>query len=182
MVDGDKEAFRFFFERYYADLCNLVHIYLHDPIISEEIAQDIFIYLWEKKEKIKIESSVKSYLLRAAKNRSLNYIRNEKIKSEILAKLEKKDYNANEIPDQVLDASQLREIINTAVDSLPERCRQIYILGKEKNLSYREIGEELGISVKTVEVQMSTALKRLREQLRPHYNDIFVFFLLFLCN
>lgn len=182
MVDGDKEAFRFFFERYYADLCNLVHIYLHDPVISEEIVQDIFIYLWEKKEKIKIESSVKSYLLRAAKNRSLNFIRNEKIKSEILTKLEKKDYNDREIPDQVLDASQLREIINTAIDSLPERCRQIYILGKEKNLSYREIGEELGISVKTVEAQMSTALKRLRDQLRPHYNDIFVFFLLFLCN
>ncbi|MBL7969870.1 MAG: hypothetical protein JNK09_22905 [Prolixibacteraceae bacterium] len=52
MVAGNKEAFRFFFERYYADLCNLVHIYLHDPVISEEIVLDIFIYLWEKKEKI----------------------------------------------------------------------------------------------------------------------------------
>ena len=60
VVDGDKEAFRFFFEKYYPDLCNLVNIYVHDAVASEEIVQDIFIYLWEKKETIKISSSVKT--------------------------------------------------------------------------------------------------------------------------
>lgn len=178
MVEGDKEAFRFFFEKYYPDLVNLVNLYLHDSMISEEIVQDIFIYLWEKKKQIKIESSLKSYLLRASKNKSLNYIRNEKIKLEIHGRLADLHKGAIEMPDSVMDTNQLRDVINAAICGLPERCREIYLMGKEKNMSYKEIADELGISVKTVEVQMGKALKKLREQLRPYYNDIFILFLL----
>ncbi len=177
MVEGDKDAFRFFFERYYPDLCNLVNLYLHDPMMSEEVVQDIFIYLWEKKEKIKIESSVKLYLLRASKNRSLNYIRDQRAKLDIHQHLAEFNGNTAEMPDKVMDTNQLREVIDTAINSLPDRCREVYILGKEKSLSYKEISDELGISVKTVEVQMGTALKKLRDQLRPYYNDIFILFL-----
>ncbi|MGV8094587.1 MAG: RNA polymerase sigma-70 factor [Mangrovibacterium sp.] len=177
MVGGDKEAFRFFFEKYYPDLCNLVNLYLHDPMMSEEIAQDIFIYLWEKKEKIKIESSVKSYLLQASKNRSMNHLRDERTKLEIHRHLADFNRPSAEMPDKVMDANQLREVIDNAINSLPDRCREVYILGKEKNLSYKEISEEVGISVKTVEVQMGIALKKLREQLRPYYDDIFILFL-----
>ncbi len=180
MVEGDKDAFRFFFEKYYSDLCNLVNLYLHDSVVTEEIVQDIFIYLWEKKENIKIESSLKSYLLRASKNRTLNYIRNEKIKLGVYNHFNEFNEVVTEMPDSVMDSSQLREVINAAIDSLPDRCREVYILGKEKSMSYKEISEELGISVKTVEVQMGKALKKLREQLRPHYNDIFIWFLIWM--
>ncbi len=182
MVEGDKEAFRFFFEKYYSDLCNLVNLYLHDPVMTEEVVQDIFIYLWEKKENIKIESSLKSYLLRASKNRTLNYIRNEKTKLDIYNRFNEFDKVDIEMPDIVMDSNQLREVINAAIDSLPDRCREIYILGKEKSMSYIEISEELGISVKTVEVQMGKALKKLREQLRPYYNDIFILFLIWMTD
>ncbi|MCE5345766.1 MAG: RNA polymerase sigma-70 factor [Bacteroidales bacterium] len=182
MVEGDKEAFRFFFEKYYSDLCNWVNLYLHDAIMTEEIVQEIFVYLWEKKENIKIESSLKSYLLQASKNRSLNYIRNEKTKLFVFSKLNTNDMESIEMPDSVMDSNQLRDVINAAIDSLPERCREIYILGKEKSMSYKEISEELGISVKTVEAQMGKALKKLREQLRPYYNDIFVLFLFLITN
>jgi RNA polymerase sigma-70 factor (ECF subfamily) len=182
MVEGDKEAFRFFFEKYYSDLCNLVNLYLHDPVMTEEIVQDIFIYLWEKKENIKIESSLKSYLLKASKNRSLNYIRNEKTKLDIYNRFNEFNTETIEMPDSVMDTNQLRDVINAAIDSLPDRCRQIYILGKEKSMSYKEISEELGISVKTVEVQMGKALKKLRDQLRPYYNDIFILFLIWMTD
>jgi RNA polymerase sigma-70 factor (ECF subfamily) len=182
MIEGDKEAFRFFFEKYYPDLCNLVNIYLQDPLMSEEIVQDIFVYFWEKKDKIHIESSVKSYLLHASKNKSLNYIRNGRTRLAIHHKLADLNEISVEMPDRIMDGNQLREIINKAIDSLPERCREVYILGKEKNLSYKEISEELGISVKTVEVQMGKALKRLREQLKPYYHDLFVFFLILMTD
>lgn len=177
MAEGDKEAFRFFFEKYYPDLCNLVNLYLRDAIMSEEIVQDIFIYFWEKKEKIKIESSVKSYLLRASKNRSINFIRDERSKLDIHQRLADFNRQSADMPDKVMDANQVREVIDHAINNLPDRCREVYILGKEKNLSYKEISEEMGISVKTVEVQMGIALKKLREQLRPYYNDIFILFL-----
>jgi RNA polymerase sigma-70 factor, ECF subfamily len=178
MVEGDKEAFRFFFEKYYSDLCNLVNLYLHDSMTAEEIVQDIFIYLWEKKDQIRLDQSVKAYLLRASKNRSLNYIRNEKSRTGIINKIKNTDASFDSMPDNVMDANQLRDVINKAIESLPERCRQVYILGKEQSLTYKEISDELGISVKTVEAQMGSALKKLREQLRPYYRDIFTMFLI----
>lgn len=180
MVDGDKEAFRFFFEKYYTDLCNLVNIYIHDEAMAEEIVQDIYIYFWEKKGKIQIESSVKAYLLRASKNRSLNFLRNEKTRLNIHEKICKASETVYEMPANALDAGQLRELIENAVKSLPKKCCEIYRLAKENELSYIEIAEQLGISVKTVENQMGIALKKLRDQLRPYYNDIFLFFLFYM--
>jgi len=179
MVNGDKEAFRFFFEKYYTDLCNLMNFYLHDPAISEEIVQDIFVWFWENKGKIQIGSSVKSYLFKASKNKSLNYLRNERVKINIRDKLAKvTENNFDELPETNMDANQLREIISQSVNSLPPKCREIFNLAKEDDLSYKEIAGKLNISVKTVENQMGKALKLLRELLRPYYNDIFVFLLI----
>ena len=174
MVEGDKNAFRFFFEKYYTDLCNLVNFYLHDSVKSEDIVQDIYIYFWEKKEKIKIESSVKSYLLRASKNKSLNYLRNERTKLNIHEKLSKVPESGYELQENLTDLNHFRKIIEKAMDSLPKKCREIYILGKERNLSYNEIACKLDISAKTVENQMSNALKRLRAFFKPYYNDFFI--------
>ena len=182
MVDGDKEAFRFFFDRYYTDLCNFVNIYIRDSTISEEIVQDIYVYFWEKKRKINIESSVRSYLMRASKNKSLNYIRNEKIKLNIYEKLSRATEVSEDMPDNILDANQLRKIIDDSVNQLPEKCREVYLLAKSKNMSYKEIAGELGISLKTVENHMGKALKRLRKTLMPYYNEIFIFFLMVLVS
>lgn len=174
MVKGDKEAFRFFFDKYYSDLCNLVNVYLHDEVMAEEIVQDIYIYFWEKKGRIQIESSVKNYLLRAAKNKSLNFLRKERTKLNIHDKLLRKSEIAYEITADVMDAKQLNEIIKKSVNGLPEKCRTIYLMAKENEMSYKEISLDLGISVKTVENQMGIALKKLRDQLRPYYNEIFI--------
>ena len=182
MVDGDKEAFRFFFDRYYTDLCNFVNIYIRDSTISEEIVQDIYVYFWEKKRKINIESSVRSYLMRASKNKSLNYIRNEKIKLNIYEKLSRATEVSEDMPDNILDTNQLRKIIDESVNQLPEKCREVYLLAKSKNMSYKEIAGELGISLKTVENHMGKALKRLRKTLMPYYNEIFIFFLMVLVS
>lgn len=179
MVEGNKKAFRFFFEKYYTELCNLVNLYIRNEIIAEEIVQDIYIYLWEKKGKIQIESSVKAYLLRASKNKSLNYLRNEKTRQIIQEKLTEVSESSFEMPSNSLDEGQLREIIENAIKSLPEKCREIYRLAKEKEMSYKEIAEKMGISVKTVENQMGIALKKLRNQLWPYYNDIFLLFLFY---
>ena len=178
MVNGDKEAFRFFFEKYYADLCNLINFYLHNSVMAEEIAQDIYVQFWEKKENIEIAVSVKAYLLKASKNKSLNYLRNERNKLQVREKLTKiAEGSFDELPEEDLDVNWLHDIIQQGIDSLSPKCREVFILAKEKNLSYKEIAEQLGISVKTVENQMGKALKKLREYLRPFYKEIFVLFL-----
>jgi RNA polymerase sigma-70 factor (ECF subfamily) len=182
MAEGDQDAFRFFFDKYYTDLCNFVNIYLHDPMISEEIVQDIFVYLWEKKEKITIDSSVKAYLYRSSKNKSINFLRNEKRKSNVQEKIRGFIDFKTEISDDFLDADELRELIGKAIGNLPGRTREVFILGKENHLSYREIACKLNISEKTVENQMGSALRKLREQLRPYYDKIFLFFVVMVIN
>lgn len=179
MAEGDKEAFRFFFEKYYADLCNFVNIYLRDSVIAEDIVQDVYVYFWTKREEIHIETSIKSYLLKASKNKSLNYLRNEKTRLTIHEKLADESDSSYEISENRSDNSHLREIVGNAVASLPKKCRQIFILHHEKELTYKEIAAELGLSEKTVENQMGIALKKLREFLKPYYTDLFILFLLF---
>jgi len=177
MADGDHHALRFFFDKYYVDICNYVNLYIRNKSVAEDIVQDIFIYFWEKKEIIKMDSSVKSYLLTAARNKYLNHLRSEKshlaINQEIISNSEtfvNPNYN-------LLDISRIEGLINESIDKLPPRCREVYLLHKHDNLSYKEIASRMEISEKTVENQMTIAIRKLREQLTPYYDEIFVLLL-----
>ncbi len=178
MAEGDKEAFRFFFDKYYADLVNFVNLYLHNPLAAEDVVQDIFIWFWDKRNKIEIETSVKAYLIRASKNKSLNYLRGERRKLHFQEKLNQQDGAEPELPDDFLDAAQIRLLMQQAFDKLPGRVREIFLMGKERKMTYAQIAQELGIAEKTVENQMGIALKKIREQLRPFYDKLFALFLL----
>lgn len=178
MAEGDKEAFRFFFDKYYADLVNFVNLYLHNPLAAEDVVQDIFIWFWDKRNKIEIETSVKAYLIRASKNKSLNYLRGERRKLHFQEKLNQQDGAGPELPDDFLDAAQIRLLMQQAFDKLPGRVREIFLMGKERKMTYAQIAQELGIAEKTVENQMGIALKKIREQLRPFYDKLFALFLL----
>lgn len=182
MVEEDAEAFHFFFEKYYTDLCNFINFYLNDSVAAEDVVQDVYVDLWKKKKEIHIETSVKSYLLKASRNKSLNYMRDEKVRLNILARLGKEAEASSENFEDALENSQLQEIIEKAVESLPEKCREIYLLSRDQKLTYKEIADKLGISIKTVENQMGNALKKLRELLKPYYEDMLIFFLLFLLS
>ncbi len=178
MAEGDKEAFRFFFDRYYSDLCNFVNLYLRDPLVAEDIVQDIFVYFWDKRSKISLETSVKAYLFIASKNKSLNHLRNVRRKHIFQEQYKNSDIKVVEISDEQIDAAQIRQVMHHAVEQLPARVRQVFLLGKEQKMTYGQIAEELGISEKTVENQMGLALKKIRLELRPFYNKIFTLFML----
>jgi len=178
MADGDHHALRFFFDKYYDELCNYVNLYLRDRSVSEDIVQDIFIYFWEKRETIRMDSSVKYYLLRAARNKFLNHIRDEKshqiIQNAVWSKSDKfinPNYN-------LLDINEIEKIIKSSIDNLPPRCREVYLLHKNEDFSYKEIASKMDISEKTVENQMTIAIKKLKEQLAPYYDQFFVLLVL----
>lgn len=178
MIGGDIAAFKYFFDKYYDDLSNFVNIYLHDPVLSEEIVQDIFVYFWESKEKLQITSSVKSYLYSASKFRSLNLLRDARNRKRVIDHIGKTEPAQVQEPDQMfIDSGEFRKILEAAIDQLAPKCREIFLLSKKHELSNREIAEQLGISVKTVENQMTIALKKLREFLLPFRSQIFLFFL-----
>jgi RNA polymerase sigma-70 factor (ECF subfamily) len=153
-------------------------VYLHDQTLSEEIVQDIFVYFWENREKLKITTSVKSYLFSASKFKSLNLLRDTKTKKRIAEKIgQTVPLITSEVEDSYFDTNEFKKILDTAVDQLAPKCREIFLLSKLEDLSNREIAEKLGLSVKTVENQMTIALKKLREYLLPFRGKIFFLFL-----
>ncbi|MGV8096119.1 MAG: RNA polymerase sigma-70 factor [Mangrovibacterium sp.] len=178
MIEGDRKAFRYFFEKYYAELCNFVNIYVHDTNLAEEIVQDIFVYFWEKRGSLRLTHSVRSYLFSASKYRSLKEIRNQNTRQRILKGIRIADLDDQASQDELyFDTEEFRSVLNSAVENLPPKCKEIFLLSKIKNLSHKEIAERLNISVKTVENQITIALKKLREYLAPYKKEIFLLFL-----
>lgn len=179
MIEGDMDSYKYFFDRYYYDLCNFVNIYLHDQIMSEEIVQDIFVYFWGSREKLKITTSVKSYLFSATKFRSLNLLRDTTTKRKIEARIGIAEMQqTNEQDNSYIDTDELKKILDSAIDQLAPKCKEIFLLRKQKDLSIKEIATQLDISVKTVENQMTIALQKLREYLSPYREKIFLLFLI----
>jgi len=178
MIDGDIDSFKYFFDKYYDDLCNFVHIYLHNKALSEEIVQDIFVYFWENRERLKISTSVKSYLFSASKYKSLNLLRDTKTQKKIVEKIGRiEPLQTPEYENSYIDVDEFKKILGSAVDQLAPKCREIFLLSKQKELSNKEIAEQLDISIKTVENQMTIAFKKLREYLTPYREKIFLLFL-----
>lgn len=175
MVNGDKDVFKHFFDSYYSELCNYVNLYLKDEMLSEEVVQDIFVHFWENREKISINKSVKSYLYSSSKYRSLNQLRNIKRHEEIHSKLEP-DIQVETLYDE-FDENKLRNLLQAARQALPKKCLQIFELRQDKQLSNKEISDKLGISIKTVENQITIAYKKLRDYLQPFREQIFIIFI-----
>jgi RNA polymerase sigma-70 factor, ECF subfamily len=177
MIEGDENAFKYFFETYYDDLCNFVNSYVRDETLSEDIVQNIYIYLWEKKNYLSPDCSIKSYLYAASKNKSLNHLRNEKNKNRILSDLfSQTKLESQNKSDLFLEYEDLKKIVLSAINYLPTRCKVIYQLSRNEGLSNKEIAERLGISIKTVENQMSIAMRKIRDYLQPYFDHIFMLF------
>ncbi|MCK4663154.1 MAG: RNA polymerase sigma-70 factor [Bacteroidales bacterium] len=162
----DIKEFESLFRKYYSVLCFFAKRYVTDADIAEEIVQDMFYKLWEKRNKLKIKTSIKSYLFRAIYNNCLQYIRHKKIEDNY-----RKNININENinnPSEELKMKELYEIINKTLSALPERCSQIFKLSRFEGLKYHEIAQRLSISVKTVEANMGKALKQFRHSLKDY--------------
>ena len=172
---GDKKSFEILFKTYYSPLCCFSRKYIRDSDDCEEIVQGFFMKLWDKRNDLDINTSVKNYLFSSVRNRCLNYIKHEKIKTEYQTDVLKN-------PEIQIDSSSfimevdLVEKIDQSIAALPARRREIFILSREHGLKYREIAEKLGISIKTVETQMGQALKDLRESLKEYKRLLVSFF------
>lgn len=161
----DREAFGHYFRAHFEALVNFALGYLNDRDTSVDVVQEVFINFWNMRESISKDQNVKSYLFTSVKHRCLNYIRDhKKFRSRFLdVELEL------EVPVDTTDALEQDEVagqIEEALGKLPEKCRQIFELSRFEELKYREIAERLDISVKTVEAQMSKALRILSKELK----------------
>lgn len=179
MIKGDLDAFKYFFDTYYDDLCNFVNIYLHNESVSEDIVQNIFIFLWENKYTLPSNCSIRSYLYTASKNKSLNYLRNLRNKNRIIGTLlSQPDFTYDYPADRFLEFEELKKIICDAVERLPAQCKKIFQMSRDDDLTNREIAEKLGITVKTVENQITIAIKKIKGSIKPYYDKIFILMLI----
>jgi RNA polymerase sigma-70 factor (ECF subfamily) len=168
LSQGDAREFEALFKLYYTKLTLFSNRFVNDLSISEEIVADVFAFLWEKGHEVIFSTSVSSYLFKMVQNRSLNYLKHQKIENLYVAYLEKNNL-FDEVRSTVENGYEEKELalqINAAINTLPEKCREIFVLSRFSDMKYKEIASQLNISPKTVERQVSIALEKLRQTLK----------------
>ena len=160
--DKPEEAISLMYDKYFQFLAKVAFRILRDEAKTQDIVQNVFIDIWKKREGLEVKSSFRQYLRKAAVNKSLNILRSDKKERDEHYVIE--DIQVAELGDQssILETEELKQKINEAIESLPERCRLIFSLSRFESMTYKEIAEKLEISVKTVENQMTKALKIMR--------------------
>ena len=175
--DLDQDSFEKIFRDFFAPLMAFARKILLDEDDARDVVQKVFIGIWEKQQEIDLSTSLKSYLFTSVHNRSLNVIR------------DRKKFSSAEVPEVAgewdvstqIESMELEGKIMEVIGSLPEKCREVFELNRFEGLKYIEIAEQLNISVKTVENQMSKALKILREKLLK-YMTILLWLVMFTLN
>lgn len=165
--EGDEGAFDVVFRAYYGQLVWAAQSVVQETAIAEDIAQDVMLELWRRRDNLRLETSLRAYLYQAARNRALNYIRHEKIVQRTNASIVGADQPLAPPTDSGFDEAELQRAVREAIAGLPDRCRETFELSRSKGLKYSEIAVVLGISVKTVEARMGQALRELRGKLAP---------------
>ncbi|MBK7134492.1 MAG: RNA polymerase sigma-70 factor [Bacteroidales bacterium] len=163
---GDKTEFESLFRSSYVSLVKYSRTLIKDQDTAEEIVQDLFVKLWQEKEKIKIESSLNGYLFRAVHNKCLHYIEHLKVVERYAATVVSGEADLSDDPSEILHYKDLQMKIASILERLPERCGRIFCMSRFEGLKYSEIAEKLSVSVKTVEASMGIALKEFRKELK----------------
>ncbi|EGK01291.1 RNA polymerase sigma-70 factor [Dysgonomonas gadei] len=164
----DESTLKELFNVYSDNLCTFLNYYTHDKQLIEDIIQDVFISLWEERDTINI-FYIKTYLYNAARNKVLNSLRDEQNRSLLLERWASRELEKQKARD-CINMEEFSSVYQQAINSLPEKCREIFTLSREQNKTYREIAGEKDLSVKTVEAQMSIAIKKVREYILNYYN------------
>jgi RNA polymerase sigma-70 factor (family 1) len=177
--NGDISSFEKLFKKYYLQLTRFSWRYVKSKAIAEGIVQDFFADLWEQRDNIDIEGAVNSYFYKSVRNKSLNHIKHQEVKNKYDPLwMEENENSFVEIYDEKRE-KQIKNAIEEAIESLPDRGKMTFKLHRFDGLTYVEIAEVMGVSVKTVESQMSRALKMLKEQLTYLLPSIIIALLIF---
>lgn len=169
-----KLQFEKLFREHFTGLCYFAQKYLGDLDSSKEIVHNVFVKIWENKHNFEWEKPAKSYLFTSVYNRSMNFIRdNKKFTSSDANEIQANILETIEFSD-TMEIAELEVRIQQALKKLPEKCREVFELNRFQGKKYAEIAKHLNISVKTVETQMSKALKVMKVELRDYIYTILV--------
>ncbi len=170
---SDQFVFEMIFMHYYSGLVVYADRIVKNLEISEDIVQSIFLRFWEGREEIEIRS-IRNYLLQSVKNRCIDHLRSLEIRNRYANRT--LGQNLHEAGEDFFVKSELQQMVETSLDKLPSRCREIFIMSRFENLKMAEIADKLNLSKRTVETQISKALKILRVELKDYLTLIFLYF------
>ena len=168
------------FENFYITWYSRVKYFARDYVLSDEeaenIAQDVFLEFYQKREELGFHINLVAYLFTSVKNKCIDYLRRRLMEQEAAVKMQEEFDLSFRMKFDSLEAfnieglseDNIKDIIEKALDTLPERCREIFVMSKIEGKKHKEIAEELNVSVKTIESQMTIAYKKLREELKNH--------------
>lgn len=166
--EGSEKALQEVFSEYYTQLCAIAYQYVGDMQISESIAEECFVSLWEKREQILPLDNFRLYISRMARNRSIDYLRAQRVTTVGIDSPSASCFISDSDLFEELVTKDLQQIIHDTLQSLSPQCRKIFELSREENLSYREIAQRLNISENTVKYHIKQALAALRDALSQY--------------
>jgi RNA polymerase sigma-70 factor (family 1) len=163
---NDKASFSIVFTQYYKDLVTFSFGIVRNINTAEEIVQDVFVKLWENRASLTIDRSLKSYLLKAVQNLSLNWLQHLKVQSRFASYIKDHQLLSNNETENYILHSELEHNLEEALTKIPSEFVQAFRMNRFENLSYAEIAQKLGVSTRTIEVRISKALSLLRDALK----------------
>lgn len=180
---GNEDAYQYIYDHHYALLCHVANGYVKEQFLAETIVGDTIFHVWEIRETLEISVSIRSYLLRAVRNRCINYLNSEREKREIAFSALLPDEITDDkiiLPDShplgTLLERELEEEIYKAIEKLPEECRRVFDKSRFEGKSYEQISQDLGISINTVKYHIKNALASLQKNLSKYLITLFLFF------
>lgn len=164
---GDEKALEYLYVRYYDLLFRQAYGILKDRDLAEDIVQDTFVYIWQRRETLSIRGSIKAYLQAMVRYQVFHTIKNGQARPQVYENLsERMAMDSSLSPQDILEEKELIRSIAAVVDTLPDRCREVYIMSREQQLTHKEIADRLDISTKTVENQITKALHVIKNSLK----------------
>lgn len=173
---GEEPAFQMLFEKYYRYLCIASYKICGDEHKAKDMVQEVFLDLWKKRNTLNIHTSVQAFIKKAVIFKSIDYIRAQRLQFEDIPE-EKETFGGAQ---EKLELAELKQLIHDTAARLPERCRVVFFMSRFEKMSHKEIAHHLNISPKTVENQITKALKILRNTIQPFLSDDLIKLLFFI--
>lgn len=177
VFDDDHKSFKRLFYEFYPSLCVYAGRYILSTDTCEDIVQDVFFNIWEKRKTLNIHSSFRNFLITSVRNSCTNYIRKQSSYDKYLENYTSTSSSQSPLPDEIYTTNELNDMIASALEKLPTNIQDVFHLSRNENMTYKEIAEEMNISIKTVESYISKALKLLRVELKDYLPLVLVLFL-----
>jgi len=168
LKEENKAIFDFVFTYYYTGLCAFVNRYINDQEAAEDLVQDFFVRMWFASKTLEINTSIKSYLFTSLKNKALDYLKHTKVKGKYASTFNAKTAYIQPEDTWEFSETELLALLEKGLQQLPPRTREIFEMSRYKGISNDQIAQTFGISKRTVEVQISAALKILRIELKDY--------------